>query len=316
MPLIHLPTITSEKSLNRRAEKRHDAAFIDAAIARLGTKVLLLADVRIPIHPTADNAPPFVRWLSVPEVRALAAPLDFAFLGEDETGAAVFACNVPPSHRDFASVQDALHPLVDLRSLAVQGVSHETDLLLAAQARALLGWHAHNRCCTRCGGALRSIEGGWSRTCSGCGQNTWPRTDPAVIMLITRGERALLGHELRFPDKFYSTLAGYIEPGDDIERAVRREVMEEAGIEVGSVRYVASQPWPFPHSLMIGCWGEALTEAITLDRTELSDARWFDRAELTAMLALTHPEGLYVPPSISMAHTLIRAFVDGVLPAE
>ncbi|MBJ7542044.1 NAD(+) diphosphatase [Rhodomicrobium udaipurense] len=314
MPLLHLPTITSEKSLNRRAEKRRDAAFIDAAFNAPGTRVLALADLRVPIYPTPDRAPPVVRWLSVPEVKALAAPLDFAFLGEDETGAAVFACNVPPYHRGFARAEEALHPLVDLRSLALQSVSHETELLIAAEARALLGWHAHNRCCSRCGGPLHVIEGGWCRTCAGCGQSTWPRTDPAVIMLITRGDRALLGHELRFPDKFYSTLAGYVEPGDDIEHAVRREVKEESGIDVGAVEYVASQPWPFPHSLMIGCWGEALTEAITIDRTELTDARWFDRAELASMLAVTHPEGLFVPPRISMAHTLIRAFVDGVLP--
>ena len=122
-----------------------------------------------------------------------------------------------------------------------------------------------------------------------------------------------MGHEHRFPEKMYSTLAGFVEAGDDIEHAVRREIEEEAGIDVGEVRYVASQPWPFPHSLMIGCWGEALGDAITLDETEIADARWFGRDEAAAMLALAHPHGLFVPPAISMAHTLIRGFVDGVL---
>jgi NAD+ diphosphatase len=111
----------------------------------------------------------------------------------------------------------------------------------------------------------------------------------------------------------YSTLAGFIEAGDDIENAVRREIKEEVGIDVGDVRYVASQPWPFPHSLMIGCWGEALSDAIALDKTEIADARWFSREAAAAMLASARPDGLFVPPPISMAHTLIRGFVDGAL---
>ena len=231
-----------------------------------------------------------------------------------ESGAAVFACNVQPAQFAQVSAQlESLKPLVDLRSLAIQGVLSEAELLIAAQARAILGWHALNRCCVRCGAAVRATEGGWRRSCPACGLDTYPRTDPAVIMLITHGGRCLLGHEHRFPEKMYSTLAGFVEAGDDIEHAVRREIKEEAGLEVGEVRYVASQPWPFPHSLMVGCWGEALGEAITLDETEIADARWFTREEAAAMLASAHPDGLFVPPAISMAHTLIRSFVDGVL---
>ncbi len=230
------------------------------------------------------------------------------------SGAAVFACNVPPSQFSHASAQlESSKPVVDLRSLAIQGVLSEAELLIAAQARAILGWHALNRCCVRCGGRVRATEGGWRRTCPACGLDTYPRTDPAVIMLITHGGRCLLGHEHRFPEKMYSTLAGFVEAGDDIENAVRREIKEEAGLDVGEVRYVASQPWPFPHSLMIGCWGEALGDAITLDKTEIADARWFTREEAAMMLASAHPAGLFVPPSISMAHTLIRGFVDGAL---
>ena len=214
---------------------------------------------------------------------------------------------------DASTALEALKPLVDLRSLALQGVLCEAELLIAAQARALLGWHALNRCCVRCGSLVRATEGGWRRSCPACGLDTYPRTDPAVIMCITHNGRCLLGHESRFPEKMYSTLAGFVEAGDDIEHAVRREIKEEADIDVGEVRYVASQPWPFPHSLMIGCWGEALTDAIELDKTEIADARWFSREEAAAMLALAHPDGLFVPPAISMAHTLIRSFVDGAL---
>ena len=116
-----------------------------------------------------------------------------------------------------------------------------------------------------------------------------------------------------FPRKDVFDAGGFVEAGDDIEHAVRREIKEEADIDVGEVRYVASQPWPFPHSLMIGCWGEALTDAIELDKTEIADARWFSRKEAAAMLALAHRDGLFVPAGISMAHTLIRSFVDGAL---
>ena len=174
---------------------------------------------------------------------------------------------------------------MDLRSLAVQGVLSEMELLIASQARALLAWHSVNRCCTRCGGLVRPHDAGWRRHCGACGLDAYPRMDPAVIMLITHGGRCLLGHEHRFPEKLYSTLAGYVEPGDDIEHAVRREIKEEAGIEVGTVRYIASQPWPFPHSLMIGCWGEALSGELTLNTSEIADARWFSREEAASMLA-------------------------------
>jgi NAD+ diphosphatase len=120
-----------------------------------------------------------------------------------------------------------------------------------------------------------------------------------------------LGREHRFPEKLCSTLAGYVEPGDDIEHAVRREVKEETGVDVGEVRYLGSQPWPFPHSLMIGCWGEALGGALTIDHAELADARWFSREEVASMLAGRHPEGLEVPPALSIAHALIQSFMDG-----
>jgi NAD+ diphosphatase len=144
----------------------------------------------------------------------------------------------------------------------------------------------------------------------------FPRSDPAVIMAITHSGRLLLGHEHRFPDKFYSVLAGFVEPGDDIETAVRRETMEEAGVVVGAVRYIASQPWPFPHQLMVGCWAEALSDTITLDVAELPEARWVSRDEVTAMLADSHPLGHKVPPPLSIAHTLIRAFAEGKLGAD
>ena len=312
--LIRLPKLAAQTTLNRFGGARGDAAYIAARQSAANTKVMALIDLKVPIIPSGDRSTAQIRWQSLPEVQALAEPAEFVFLGEEASGAAVFACNIQPYQIVPASTTlEALKPLVDLRSLAVQGVLRDDELMIAAQARALLGWHALNRCCVRCGSGVCATDGGWRRSCPACGLDAYPRTDPAVIMLITHNGRCLLGHEHRFPEKMYSTLAGYVEAGDDIENAVRREIKEEADIDVGEVRYVASQPWPFPHSLMIGCWGEALTDTIGLDKTEIADARWFTHEEAAAMLALAHPDGLFVPPPISMAHTLIRGFVDGAL---
>ncbi len=312
-PLI-APKLAAQTSLERRSDKRTDAAFIGEACANPDAKVLVLFDLRVPIVSPAGRAEARLRWLSFQKVQAIAKPSEFVFLGEEKTGAPVFACNFQPLQTvNAAAALEEMKPLVDLRSLAVQAVLSEAELLIASQARAILAWHAVNRCCTQCGGHVRSHDGGWRRHCGACGLDAYPRMDPAVIMLITREDRCLMGREHRFPEKLYSTLAGYIEPGDDIEHAVRREIEEETGIDVGRVRYVGSQPWPFPHSLMIGCWGEALTGEIALNTAELADARWFSREEAASMLANSHPEGLEVPPAISIARMLIQSFVDGNL---
>jgi NAD+ diphosphatase len=311
--LLSAPKLSAQTGLNRRSEKRSDSRFVAQALAAPQTKVLALSDLKVPVISSPDRSAAQIRWFTLREIEAFAEPNEFVFLGEDMTGTSVFACNLLPWQVARRSTPFDDVSLVDLRSLALQGVLDEAELLVAAQARAILGWHGVNRCCGRCGARHRSLEGGWRRQCAACGLDVYPRTDPAVIMLVTQGGRCLLGHEHRFPDKMYSALAGFVEPGDDIEHAVRREVKEETGIEVGEVRYVASQPWPFPHSLMIGCWGEALTSEIVLDPAEIVDARWFSRDEAVAMLNGCHPEELTVPPAISMAHTLLRAFVDGVL---
>jgi NAD+ diphosphatase len=308
------PKLSAQTGLERRADKRSDTNYIGLARAHAQAKVLPLFDLRIPIVPSEDKASAELRWLSIRDTMALAKPSEFVFLGEEEDGAPVFACNYPPCQiLRIAAAAEEMKPLVDLRSLALQGVLSGAELLVASQARALMAWHAVHRCCSRCGAQVRSHDGGWRRHCGACGLDTWPRMDPAVIMLITREGRCLMGREHRFPDKFYSTLAGYVEPGDDIEHAVRREIMEETGVKVGQVRYVGSQPWPFPHSLMLGCWGEGLSEELNICPGELSDARWFTREEAAAMLAKTHPEGFEVPPAISIAHSLIQSFVEGRL---
>ena len=162
------------------------------------------------------------------------------------------------------------------------------DAELAATARALTGWHRSHRFCARCGAASDMAQAGWQRVCPACGGHHFPRTDPVVIMLITHGNSVLLGRSQGWPEGMYSLLAGYVEPGETLEAAVRREVFEEAGIAVGAVGYLASQPWPFPASLMVGCRGAALNREITIDPTEIEDALWLTREEVLASFAGEH----------------------------
>jgi len=200
--------------------------------------------------------------------------------------------------------------LIDLRSIAVQGAVDAEHLPPLAEGKAILGWHARHRFCSNCGAATKLVQGGWRRDCPACDTEHFPRTDPVVIMLAIAGERCVLGRSPRFPQTMWSCLAGFAEPGESIEEAVRREVAEEVGLACARVKYFASQPWPFPSSLMIGCHAEALTDRIVIDKSEIEDARWFDRAELTLMLARKHPQGLTTPPPIAIAHHIIRAFVE------
>jgi NAD+ diphosphatase len=156
---------------------------------------------------------------------------------------------------------------------------------LVATAKAVLGWHETHGYCSRCGAKSQMIEAGWQRLCPDCGARHFPRTDPVVIMLILSGNDVLMGRSPGWPEGMYSLLAGFVEPGETLEAAVRREVREEAGVEVGRVDYLASQPWPFPASLMLGCRGEATSREIRLDPVELEDARWVSREEMLEIVA-------------------------------
>lgn len=199
---------------------------------------------------------------------------------------------------------------IDLRSLAMQALLDPADLATLAQARSYLHWHAVNRFCGRCGGPLTMNRGGVSRSCPACDVEIFPRVDPVVIMLAIDGDRCLLGRQARFAPGMYSALAGFLEPGETIEEAVRREVKEESGIAIGRVAYHSSQAWPFPHSLMIGCHAEALSTDVERDVAELEDCRWFERGEVQLMLAGTHPQELKAPFPAAIAHHLLKAFAE------
>lgn len=247
------------------------------------------------------------------EARAMPEPRERVFLGfcggVPQFGLAITA----EAATELQKREDLL--VTDLRSIAVGGLVEPAHLPPLAEAKAILAWHARHRFCSNCGALTTVTDSGWRRDCPACESQHFPRTDPCVIMLAIKGERCLLGRSPRFPAPMWSCLAGFLEPGESVEDAVRRETVEEAGIVCGRVAYFASQPWPFPMSLMIGCHAEALTDTITMDATELDGARWFTREEVAQMLARKHPDGLFTPPPLAIAHHIIRAFVDGETPA-
>jgi NAD+ diphosphatase len=219
----------------------------------------------------------------------------------------VVATLAPPETAELFQ-EDPAFAVLDLRSIAVRGLVPAEELGLLAMAKSLLDWHRRHRFCANCGAPTAAAQAGFRRDCAACGAQHFPRTDPVVIMLITRGDKCLMGRQPRFAEKMYSCLAGFLEPGETIEDAVRRETFEEAGIRVGAVRYRTSQPWPFPSNVMIGCIGEALTDEITFDGEELEDARWFTKDDVRRMLEGTH-EHYMAPSPIAIAHHLVREWV-------
>ena len=186
------------------------------------------------------------------------------------------------------------------------------ELATYGTARSLVDWHARHRFCARCGAPTRLAKGGWQRSCSNdaCKAEHFPRVDPVTIMLVEHEGRLLLGRQPRFPPRRFSTLAGFVEPGESIEEAVAREVKEEAGVEVSNVSYVGSQPWPFPSSLMIGCHAVAASAELTIDTTELDEADWFTREEVVAAMAGEEDARFIAPPPFAIAHHLIKWWLE------
>jgi NAD+ diphosphatase len=217
----------------------------------------------------------------------------------------------------FFDASEQRHPLLPprMRFAELRGVMTQLSPLgaeIAATAKAILGWHASHRFCSACGQESAAVQRGWQRKCPACGTLHFPRTDPVVIMLVTRGNSVLLGRSPAWPQGMFSLLAGFMEPGETIEAAVRREVEEETGVRIGAVRYLACQPWPYPSSLMIGCAAEALSEAITLDPAELEAARWVSREEMAMVFQGTHPD-IRAPRKGAIAGFLLENWLAGRL---
>ncbi|MCF4165824.1 NAD(+) diphosphatase [Zavarzinia compransoris] len=295
--------------LDRAAERRKDEAWLAAKLKSADSLFLPLWRTRpFIIEDGGTHQLGLLRPGLIDDLVAAAPPP--VFLGT-EGDSAVFAVDVsagPDPAR--GGTLAGFGRFQDMRAAAM--TIDPRDAAIAAQAKAMVDWHARHRFCAQCGAPSAMEAAGWSRRCTNpdCGAEHFPRTDPVVIMLAIHGDRCLLGRQPKFPPGFYSALAGFVEPGETIEEAVRREVKEEAGIDVGTVTYHATQPWPFPSSLMVGCFAEAKTEAITVDGDELDDAGWFDRAACAAALEGRNPD-LALPPPLAIAHHLVRAWVEG-----
>lgn len=301
-PLISLGYVGSQ--LDRMSDQRGDAALIAKAAAHPAAGIYAIAGETILLK---KRGAILDALLSPAETRALGEPIETVFLGlaGEAARSAIGVCSenveLVKASGEFAAI--------DLRSIAVQGLANE-HLPELATAKALLAWHARHKFCANCGAAIKSAEAGWHRDCKQCGATHFPRTDPCVIMLAVDGDRCLLGRSPRFLPSMWSCLAGFVEPGESFEEAVRREMFEESGLKIGRVSYFASQPWPFPMSVMIGFHAEAKTTELNVDWNELDGARWFLRDEVKLMLAGKHPDGLFTPPPVAIAHHIIRAFAE------
>ena len=300
----------SGNPLDRASDKRGDAAWLTQKRRDRTARVLPLWKLQpLLLGPENATGGTTLGFVDGELAAGLGAPDAVeVFLGLD--GA------VPYFARDISSLTDPLAASLashghfrDARSAASLLANHEIAIL--GQAKALIDWHNRHGYCAQCGTPTELAEAGYRRTCPVCKADHFPRTDPAVIMLVTAGDRCLLGRNKRFTGGHYSTLAGFLEPGETIEEAVRREVYEEVHVRVGPVSYFASQPWPFPSQLMIGCFAEAATDEIEVDGNEILAARWFDRETIQQLLSGESNE-VGLPRRDAIAFHLIRHWAEGV----
>lgn len=288
--------------IDRQAENRSEDA-LECALADRRVMVIQARAGRVYLK---KNGSGFEAHFTLQEARRMSASLDEGvFLGTSQAGPVVIA----PAGIEPDALPQTIKA-IDYRSVYMQGLLAAEPLCELAQGASLLAWHANHLYCGRCGQRTQSRIGGYKRVCPSCAAEQFPRLDPVAIMLVVSDERCVLGRSPHFAPSMYSALAGFIEPGETIENAVRREVLEESGIRLGRVAYHASQPWPFPYSLMIGCYGEALNDNIVFDANELEDCRWFSRDDVIAIMAGEHRDGIVMPPGGAIAHHLIRHWAE------
>ena len=298
----HAETVTfGGSALNRAAELRGTEA--QAALqAHPSAKTTLFWRGKPLVQDKADEALGLV-WVDLDHPALGRAAYSLVFLGLNEEKEPLFLADIsiwepeelPETLNAFLDPSQQVHPALtngeyfaELRVIMTQMSARDAEL--AATGRGLLEWHRTHGYCATCGAASNMAMAGWQRNCPACNRSHFPRTDPVVIMLITHGNKVLMGRSHAWPEGMYSLLAGFVEPGETLEAAVRREVFEESGIRVGQVGYLASQPWPFPASLMFGCAGEALNEDIVIDPKEIEDALWVSREEMLDVFEGVHPE--------------------------
>ena len=300
--------------IDRAAQVREDRQWIEQALQRPETRLIAVWRSRSLLSTAQPDQPQAVRL----DVEYLDDPGRAVFLGLED-GAAVFAVDWSDREAPEQFLEDGLG-FHDLRRFGPLLNSQDASLL--AYARGMLNWHQNHRYCGRCGAATNAISGGHRRQCSNadCGQISFPRTDPAIIVLVEHScddggsPRCLLGRSAHFPTGMYSTLAGFVEPGESLEQTVRREVFEESGIELASVRYLASQPWPFPGSLMLGFHATAGSSTICRNDNELEDVRWFGLDELKQFGESGESGDLCLPRPDSIARFLIERWREAAVP--
>jgi NAD+ diphosphatase len=296
-PLIDPSKLSLARSvLDRAADRRRDDAWLAGAWDRPGTQVLVVAGDRLAVTDDKHRLV-FVTQAAAPDGERVFLGIDHA----DER--AVFAVLTPEVREDYATLREA-GAFLDDREAGI-----------AVHAIGLANWHATHPRCARCGAATEVAEAGHIRRCPQCRAQHFPRSDPAIIVLVTDDEdRALLGRGADWPPGRYSTLAGFVEPGESLEAAVRREVFEETGVVVRhDIRYAGSQPWPFPSSLMVGFYARAASTAIEVDDDEISDARWFSRSDL---LSAAEAANVRLPGAVSISRRLIEGWYGGPLPGR
>jgi NAD+ diphosphatase len=301
------PHVFAGNPLDRGDVSRRDQAWLDAQVTNPRSRFLPLWQLNVLIQVEQETR---LGWLSPAEIARLEINVPPVFLGALD--------NVTHFAIDVSQLGDPRHELnleeswrfEEARTAAVQLSLPEAGIL--AQSRSQIDWHRRHQFCSVCGQRTVQGRGGHVRKCPDCKAEHFPRTDPVAIMVVCHGDQCLLGQSRGRLSRTgtYSALAGFMDQGESIEEAVRREVKEEAGIAVGAVRYHSSQPWPFPSSLMIGCHAQALTTEIHKDEEEMTDVRWFSRADVLAALRHEHPQ-LRVPEPIAIAHHLIRAWAEG-----
>ena len=292
--------------LNRASEKRTDSNWIEAKRRDPSSLILPMWRLEPFILGSEKSGPPIeLGLLRAGIVESLVnGDALCIFLGLDGDRA-VFALDVS----DAADPAD-VGPLAGLgyfRDARVAGsMVSIKDSAIIAQAKAMIDWHQRHGFCPKCGAPTKIMDAGYRRLCGKCNAEHFPRVDPVVIMLATHGEACLVGRGKQFPPGMFSALAGFVEPGETIEEAVRRELMEEASVKVGEVTYYATQPWPFPSSLMIGCFAKAETRDVKVDENELAEVRWIERSVARDLIEGKRIDGLLVPPPVAIAHHLIK----------